>query len=143
CLESGPVRFGGRPRGKGPAHLAPRRAADPTQAAKGQAGLGHYQVRHWTAWHRHITLAMLVLAFLAALAAEAAPTRSAKPNRPVRSTDPIDLTVPEIRHLLGALLNSPNTSPDSLLRWSDWRRRHQSIARRCHYRRRLLAPSSG
>jgi SRSO17 transposase len=23
------------------------------QAAKGQTGLDHYQVRHWTAWHRH------------------------------------------------------------------------------------------
>jgi len=27
---NGPVRFGGRPRGKGPALRAPRRAADPT-----------------------------------------------------------------------------------------------------------------
>jgi SRSO17 transposase len=25
------------------------------QAAKGQVGLDHYQVRHWTSWHRHIT----------------------------------------------------------------------------------------
>ncbi|MFJ2034172.1 hypothetical protein [Streptosporangium sp. NPDC087985] len=29
------------------------------QAAKGQAGLDHYQVRTWTGWHRHVTLAML------------------------------------------------------------------------------------
>ncbi|MGW3269604.1 IS701 family transposase [Streptomyces sp. NPDC001056] len=81
------------------------------QAAKGQVGLDHYQVRHWTAWHRHITLAMLALAFLAALAADARPTRPAQPNRPARTTDPIDLTVPEIRHLLGALLNPPPVSP--------------------------------
>ncbi|MFI6673114.1 IS701 family transposase, partial [Streptomyces sp. NPDC050481] len=40
------------------------------QAAKGQVGLDHYQVRHWTAWHRHITLAMLALAFLTALVAD-------------------------------------------------------------------------
>ncbi|MFY4718639.1 IS701 family transposase [Streptomyces sp. LaBMicrA B280] len=26
------------------------------QAAKGQVGLDQYQVRHWTSWHRHITL---------------------------------------------------------------------------------------
>ncbi|WP_425566295.1 IS701 family transposase, partial [Nonomuraea monospora] len=32
------------------------------QAAKGQVGLDHYQVRGWTAWHRHITLALLALA---------------------------------------------------------------------------------
>jgi SRSO17 transposase len=34
------------------------------QAAKSQVGLDQYQVRGWTAWHRHITLAMLALALL-------------------------------------------------------------------------------
>ncbi|MEV0924288.1 IS701 family transposase [Streptomyces spongiicola] len=34
------------------------------QAAKGQIGLDSYQVRLGTSWHRHITLAMLALAFL-------------------------------------------------------------------------------
>lgn len=42
------------------------------QAAKGQAGLDHYQVRRYDAWYRHITLAMLAHAFLATLAATAA-----------------------------------------------------------------------
>lgn len=112
------------------------------QAAKGQVGLDHYQVRHWTAWHRHITLAMLALAFLAVLAADATPARTAQPNRPARSTDPIDLTVPEIRHLPGALLIPTNASPRRLLHWSNWRRHHQAIARRSHYRRRLDSPST-
>jgi SRSO17 transposase len=49
------------------------------QAAKGQAGLDHYQVRSWAGWHRHITLAMLALAFLMACAAAAAPARPADP----------------------------------------------------------------
>jgi SRSO17 transposase len=109
------------------------------QAAKGQVGLDHYQVRHWTAWHRHITLAMLALAFLTALAADATPTRSAEPGRPARSTTLINLTVPEIRHLLGALLSSPRISVSRLLHWSAWRRHHQAAARRSHYRRRLCA----
>ncbi|MFI9366640.1 IS701 family transposase [Kitasatospora sp. NPDC053057] len=113
------------------------------QAAKGQVGLDHYQVRHWTAWHRHITLAMLALAFLVVLAADATPARTAQPNRPARSTDPIDLTVPEIRHLLGAFLVPPATSPRGLLTWSNWRRLHQATARRSHYRRRLADPSTG
>jgi hypothetical protein len=65
CPESGHVRFGGRPRGKGPAQQAPRRAADPSQTAKNEAGLDHYQIRHYTAWYRHITLAMLATAYLA------------------------------------------------------------------------------
>jgi SRSO17 transposase len=38
------------------------------EAAKQEAGLDNYQVRKYDAWYRHITLAMLVLAFLAAMA---------------------------------------------------------------------------
>lgn len=34
-------------------------------SAKNEAGLDHYQVRTWDAWHRHITLSMLVHTFLA------------------------------------------------------------------------------
>jgi SRSO17 transposase len=34
------------------------------QAAKGEVGLDHYQVRRYHAWYRHITLAMLAHAFL-------------------------------------------------------------------------------
>lgn len=112
------------------------------QAAKGQVGLDHYQVRHWTSWHRHITLAMLALAFLTAVAASAKPDGSADPNRPVRSCDPIDLTIPEIRHLIGTLFRPPTTtSPHHLLAWSIWRRLHQAQARRIHYRRRLTSHS--
>lgn len=73
------------------------------QAAKGQVGLDQYQVRHWTSWHRHSTLAMLALAFLAAVAASAKPARGPDPNGPARSGNPIDLTIAEIRHLIGAL----------------------------------------
>ncbi|QIS23450.1 IS701 family transposase [Nocardia terpenica] len=42
------------------------------QQAKGEAGLDHYQVRDWRAWHAHITLSMLALAWLAASKAVAA-----------------------------------------------------------------------
>lgn len=37
------------------------------QAAKNEAGLDNYQVRLYHAWYRHITLAMLALAFLAVM----------------------------------------------------------------------------
>ncbi len=33
--------------------------------AKGVVGLDHYEVRNWTPWHRHITLALLAHAYLA------------------------------------------------------------------------------
>ena len=41
------------------------------QQAKGEVGLDHYQVRRWGAWYRHVTLAMLAHAFLAAMRAAA------------------------------------------------------------------------
>ncbi|WP_425465293.1 IS701 family transposase [Nonomuraea diastatica] len=97
------------------------------QAAKGQAGLDHYQVRGWTAWHRHITLAMLALALLAAIAA-------AQPSS--TTDDGIPLTLPEIRRLLAALVLIRHRSITDVLRWSHWRRRHQATARHYHYQRR-------
>ncbi len=39
------------------------------EAAKQEVGLADYEVRSWHGWHRHVTLAMLALAFLAALRA--------------------------------------------------------------------------
>jgi SRSO17 transposase len=41
------------------------------QSAKNEAGLDHYQVRHYQGWYRHITLSMLAHAFLAVMAATA------------------------------------------------------------------------
>ncbi len=41
------------------------------EAAKGEVGLDHYEVRSWTGWYRHITLAMWALALLVVLRAGA------------------------------------------------------------------------
>jgi SRSO17 transposase len=41
------------------------------EAAKGEVGLDHYEVRSWTGWYRHVTLAMWALALLAVLRAGA------------------------------------------------------------------------
>jgi SRSO17 transposase len=35
------------------------------EAAKGEVGLDHYEVRHYHGWYRRITLSMLALAYLA------------------------------------------------------------------------------
>lgn len=40
------------------------------QTAKGEAGLDHYQVRKYTGWYRHITLAMLAHALLSVIRAK-------------------------------------------------------------------------
>ena len=37
------------------------------EQSKGEVGLDQYEVRSWTGWHRHITFAMLALAYLAAV----------------------------------------------------------------------------
>lgn len=37
------------------------------EEAKDDVGLDHYEVRTWPAWHRHITLAMLAMAWLASV----------------------------------------------------------------------------
>jgi SRSO17 transposase len=53
------------------------------EAAKGEVGLDQYEVRSWTGWHRHITLAMLAHAYLAVLrqAAVGKKIRSGSPHR--------------------------------------------------------------
>jgi len=117
------------------------------QAAKGQAGLDHYQVRTWTGWHRFITLAMLAMAFLTACAAAAAPATAADPWHHARHGGPIALTAAEIRRLfhglviapLRAALTTPLHGISNIQDWSNWRRLHQGHARRGHYQRRLAA----
>src|SRR5512134_1769826 len=60
------------------------------EAAKGEVGLDHYEVRSWTGWHRHITLAMLAHAYLTVVRQATAGGRgqrqghkgSAAPHRP-------------------------------------------------------------
>ena len=34
------------------------------EAAKGEVGLAHYEVRSWTGWHHHMTLSLVALWFL-------------------------------------------------------------------------------
>ena len=42
------------------------------EQAKGEVGLDQYEVRSWVGWHRHVTLAMFALAYLAAIRRTAA-----------------------------------------------------------------------
>ena len=47
------------------------------EEAKGDVGLDHYEVRSWTGWYRHITLAMWAYALLTVLRAVQRPTQEA------------------------------------------------------------------
>ena len=96
------------------------------ETAKGECGLDHYEVRHWQGWCRHITLSMLAHAVLSVLRARGEKT----PDAQVR------LSVPELRHLLTALLWRGWHGLEHLLHWSEWRIRHQFRAMCSHYRQR-------
>jgi SRSO17 transposase len=52
------------------------------EAAKSEVGLDHYEVRSWTGWYRHMTLAMWALALLAVLRAGAIAGEALKKNLP-------------------------------------------------------------
>ncbi|MGQ5654366.1 hypothetical protein ACUJ8H_30810 [Streptomyces sp. EKR5.2] len=86
---------------------------------------------------------MLTLAFLTAVAADAAPKPSTGPHHPARNSGPISLTVPEIRHLFTAVFGPPAMTAARLLHWSIWRRRHQATARHSHYQRRSADEPAG
>src|SRR3984893_1675504 len=47
------------------------------QSAKGETGLDHCEARSWHGWHRHMTLSMIALAFLAGLRARLKETQIA------------------------------------------------------------------
>jgi SRSO17 transposase len=53
-------------------------------AAKGECGLDQYEVRNWTGWHRHVTLALLAHAYLAVVRAQVIRRTPKKRKRPVK-----------------------------------------------------------
>ncbi len=52
------------------------------QTSKGEVGLDQYEVRSWTGWYRHITLAMWAQAFLSVVRAERGATVVPKRGQP-------------------------------------------------------------
>lgn len=73
------------------------------QSAKNECGLDEYEVRRYPGWYRHITLAMLAHAFLAAQAADTAEKGAAETDPPLppslwqRSEDSWTLSIPHQR----------------------------------------------
>lgn len=55
------------------------------QTAKGEVGLDHYEVRSFTGWYRHITLAMWVSAFLSVIRKESG--AAAAPKKGLRNRE--------------------------------------------------------
>jgi SRSO17 transposase len=96
------------------------------QAAKNEAGMDHYQVRRYKSWYRYVTLAMLALAFLAAIRAALTDDNTGL----VSSAN-------EIRRMFTALCSPPRDEQHAR-HWSRRRQRHQERARRCHYQHQRL-----
>jgi hypothetical protein len=105
------------------------------ELAKQQVGLDDYEVRHWQGWYRHITLAMFALAFLTVV-----PRGGAKKGAHIQEHEAaqlLPLTVPEVRRLLWRLVWQAPATPEGVLDWSRWRRRHQARAKHFHIKRRV------
>lgn len=62
------------------------------EEAKGEVGLDHYEVRSWTGWYRHITLAMWAYALLTVLRAAHLPPEEV-PKKPLPRHTPSSLAV--------------------------------------------------
>lgn len=102
------------------------------EAAKGECGLDHYEVRKYPAWYRHITLSLLAHATLVVL-------RQQQQRQQKKSLQPpalVSLSAAELRRLLARLVWRARHSIAHVLHGSRWRRRHQWRAKCCHYRRR-------
>lgn len=106
------------------------------EAAKGEVGLDQYEVRLWTCWYRHITLAMLAHAYLTVMRAHGLCLEATHGQTAALALLP--LTVAEVRHLLWQVLWSRPPPLESVVAWSLFRRYHQERARQAHRKHRAL-----
>jgi len=108
---------------------AEHRVEECLERAKGEAGLGDYQVSNWKGWHHHITLALLAAWFLTR------ETRRGKELTPA-------LTFPHLRQLIGGVIevylgtNDPARRCRRSTRWFE--RNEQACSHR--YRSRNILP---
>ena len=65
------------------------------------------------------------------------PRRREKKNLDDLNADKVPLTIQEIRTLLARIVLTIDRSINFVLAWSNWRRWHQAIARRCHVRKAI------
>ena len=102
-------------------------------------GLDHSEGRSYVGWYRHITLVLLAVAFLVAIAVQSHLTDSAPPAEPAHGIPLLPLTPSEVRHLLAHLFWPAPTGAPLICQWSIFRRAHQYWAGYYHRRRRAKA----
>ncbi len=82
------------------------------EAAKGEVGLDEYEVRSWTGWHRHVTLAMLAHAYLAVLRKAAlGGSGRARPRRRAAAPHRARGAAPALASRLGAATRTRRRAP--------------------------------
>jgi SRSO17 transposase len=109
---------------------AEHRIEECIERAKGEAGLGDYQVRNWKAWHHHITLAILAVWFLNQ------ETRRGKKLTPA-------LTLPQLSQLIGGVIEAylQTNLPEPLCRRSTrWLQRNEQARFYQYHSRNILPP---
>jgi len=90
--------------------------------AKGEVGMGDYQVRTWTGWHHHMTMVMLAMLFLLELKID---MEDRAPN----------LTVQDVREILEVTLPRREITEDEILKIIEQKIRARESARRSHHKR--------
>jgi SRSO17 transposase len=132
---------------------------------KSDVGLDEYEVRSWQGWYRHITLCMVIMAFLAVLRlssqtletpmnednedkeqikAQNDSSDNSSSQMPSYSHLPmmVPLSVPEIKKLFYYIVSFKPFPTFYRVAWSVWRRIHQAWAHFYHAQRRIRdAPS--
>jgi SRSO17 transposase len=107
---------------------AEHRVEECLKRAKGEAGLGDYQVRNWIPWHHHQTLSLLAAWFLNQ------ETRRGKEKTPA-------ITFPQLRQLIGAMIEEhlkANQLDSSCARSTRWLVRNEEARFYYHHSRNVL-----
>jgi SRSO17 transposase len=84
------------------------------QDAKGSAGLDHYQIRGWRAWHHHMAMVMMSMLFMLETRLEQKESHSL-------------LSCPDVATLLAHFLPRRDVNPTEVLRQMEVRQRQASI----------------
>jgi SRSO17 transposase len=119
------------------------------EAAKGEVGLDHYEVRSWTGWYRHMTLALFAQAILTVVRLRLAQQLASSPPLPLPPTAPaaetakggqVQRAVPPLRPPPASRTPRPTARPTGSLAAFRHQRRAQEQAGR--WPRRQPSPLS-
>ena len=109
------------------------------KVAKQEVGLADYEIRSRHGWYRHVTLAMLALAFLAVMRVKLKPapaTGTANGKKGQSEPDLWSISAQMKSAISSAACNRAPAKLGHVLAWSLWRRLHQAAAKICHWKRR-------